>query len=73
MCFMAKKSPKTSVLTCQLFGLAAVIMCTVWIGYYYGGFDWNNPALVFNYHPVFMVVGLMFCFGDGECLLQKVF
>ena len=41
-------------------------MCTVWLGYYYGGFDWNNPALVFNYHPVFMVVGLIFCFGDGE-------
>ncbi|KAL5971501.1 hypothetical protein TSMEX_000732 [Taenia solium] len=50
----------------QIFGIAAVIMCAVWLGYYYGGFDWRDPALVFNYHPVFMVLGMIFFFGDGK-------
>ncbi|EUB58213.1 Cytochrome b ascorbate-dependent protein 3 [Echinococcus granulosus] len=49
-----------------------VVMCTVWMGYYYGGFDWRNPALVFNYHPVFMVIGMIFCFGDAM-LIYRVF
>ncbi|VDL49856.1 unnamed protein product [Hymenolepis diminuta] len=48
----------------QVFGLGAVIMCIVWLGYYHGGYDWNNPTLVFNYHPVFLVLGMVFCFGD---------
>ncbi|CDS41496.1 cytochrome B561 [Echinococcus multilocularis] len=56
----------------QIFGIAAVVMCTVWMGYYYGGFDWRNPALVFNYHPVFMVIGMIFCFGDAM-LIYRVF
>ncbi len=40
-------------------------MSVVWMGYYSGGFDWANPSLVFNYHPVFMVLGMVLCFGDG--------
>ncbi|VDK38238.1 unnamed protein product [Taenia asiatica] len=56
----------------QIFGIAAVIMCAVWLGYYYGGFDWRDPALVFNYHPVFMVLGMIFFFGDAM-LIYRVF
>ncbi|VUZ51858.1 unnamed protein product [Hymenolepis diminuta] len=56
----------------QVFGLGAVIMCIVWLGYYHGGYDWNNPTLVFNYHPVFLVLGMVFCFGDAM-LIYRVF
>ncbi|VDK85552.1 unnamed protein product [Dibothriocephalus latus] len=52
------------VVVVQIAGLLAVVLSIVWMGLYAGGFDWSQPEIVFNYHPVFMVLGLVFCFGD---------
>ncbi|BHF65073.1 hypothetical protein SprV_0200808200 [Sparganum proliferum] len=60
------------VLVAQIAGLLAVILSIVWMGLYAGGFDWSQPDTVFNYHPVFMVLGLVFCFGDAM-LVYRVF
>ncbi|KAH9587687.1 hypothetical protein MS3_00005328 [Schistosoma haematobium] len=53
------------VIISQIFGLLAVILTAVWLGKYWGGFSWTNANTVFNYHPLFMVLGLVFLYGDG--------
>jgi cytochrome b-561 len=48
-----------------------VILIAVWMGSY-GGFGWTDePALQFNYHPMFMSIGIIFLYG--ECMCVNVF
>ncbi|XP_072417138.1 transmembrane ascorbate-dependent reductase CYB561 isoform X2 [Chiloscyllium punctatum] len=51
----------------QILGLAAVVMTGVWMGHYEGGFAWDGGSLQFNVHPLCMVVGMIFLYGD--CLV----
>lgn len=51
----------------QFFGALAVILVAVWMGSFGGGFGWHdNPSLEFHYHPLFMVIGLLFLYGEGN-------
>ena len=60
------------VILAQVFGLAAVIIVAVWMGQYNGGFAWQeNPSKEFNYHPLFMIIGMVFLYGDGTCTGSK--
>ncbi|XP_051894590.1 transmembrane ascorbate-dependent reductase CYB561 isoform X2 [Pristis pectinata] len=49
----------------QILGLASVIMTGVWLGHYHGGFAWDRTPHQFNVHPLCMVLGMVFLYGDA--------
>ncbi|XP_069490232.1 transmembrane ascorbate-dependent reductase CYB561 [Ambystoma mexicanum] len=55
----------------QVLGLAVIAITGVWMGHYRGGFAWEGD-LQFNVHPLCMVIGMVFLFGDA-LLVHRVF
>ncbi|RWS12002.1 cytochrome b561-like isoform X2, partial [Dinothrombium tinctorium] len=49
----------------QIVGLLAICLTVVWISRYLEGFGWDDPILQFNYHPFFMVLGLVVVYGNS--------
>ncbi|XP_064842386.1 transmembrane ascorbate-dependent reductase CYB561 isoform X2 [Oncorhynchus masou masou] len=49
----------------QVLGLACVVITGVWMGSYHGGYAWDGSGQEFNVHPLCMVLGLVFLYGDG--------
>lgn len=58
------------VVLAQIVGVTAVILMAVWMGNYQGGFGWEQNK--FNHHPLFMVIGLILLYGDGEYSCTRV-
>ena len=50
-------------------GLMSIILTIYWMQLWHGGFAWDGTVLMFNYHPVLMVVGLVVLYSAGECEL----
>jgi cytochrome b-561 len=53
------------IIAAQIVGLVMVILSGTWMGSYRGGFGWD-AKIVFNYHPLFMTIGMIFLYGDGK-------
>ena len=47
-------------------GAVSVILTVIWLNAYLGGFSWSDESKVFNYHPLFMLMGMVFLYGNGE-------
>ncbi|KAL7826555.1 hypothetical protein AOLI_G00317640 [Acnodon oligacanthus] len=56
----------------QVLGVTCVVITGVWMGHYYGGYAWDGSSQQFNVHPLCMVLGLVFLYGDGV-LVYRVF
>ena len=55
----------------QVVGLVMVILSGVWMSAYHGGYGWDVTT-VFNYHPLFMTMGMIFLYGDGKSFFLKM-
>ncbi|XP_031431141.1 transmembrane ascorbate-dependent reductase CYB561 [Clupea harengus] len=49
----------------QLLGVASVVITGVWMGHYRGGYAWDGSRQEFNVHPLCMVLGMIFLYGDA--------
>lgn len=60
-----------SVGAIQILGILAMILTGVWMGKYLGGFAWDGSGLEFNYHPLCMVISMVFLYSEGKILTMK--
>jgi len=57
----------------QITGIMAVVLTGIWMGHFRGGMAWqSDPKLEFNWHPMLMVVGMVFLYGNG-ILMYRLF
>ena len=50
----------------KVVGVIMVVLVSIWTGHCMGGFSGSDDAnLVFNWHPLLMVISLVFLYGNG--------
>lgn len=55
-------------LVTQLIGIILIILIASWIGVHLNGFGWDyeQPKILFNWHPILMTLGMVFLYGNCE-------
>lgn len=57
----------------QITGIMAVVLTGIWMGHFRGGMAWqSDPAHEFNWHPMLMVLGMVYLYGNG-ILMYRLF
>lgn len=63
--FLPRAVFASAITSSQLLGLGVMAMVGIWLGKYRGGFAWDGTDQQFNYHPLFMVIGVVFLNAEG--------
>lgn len=55
-------------LVTQMVGVVLIILITSWIAIHLKGFGWDydEPTILFNWHPILMTIGMVFLYGNCE-------
>lgn len=61
-----------SVASIQVLGILAMVLTGVWMGKYLGGFAWDGSDKEFNYHPLCMVISMVFLYSEAM-IVYRVF
>ncbi|KAK3758106.1 hypothetical protein RRG08_006681 [Elysia crispata] len=61
------------VVLAELLGIGVCVMMGTWFGNFQGSYAWREqPKVEFNYHPLFLSIGLLFLYGNG-IIIYRVF
>lgn len=52
----------------QILGILAMVLTGVWMEKYLGGFAWDGSGKEFNYHPLCMIISMVFLYSEGKSL-----
>lgn len=59
------------VIMLEFLGLLCIVLVLVWTSKYLGGLEWDTASKhLFNYHPLFMVLGLVVMFGNSAVIYR---
>lgn len=56
----------------QLLAVILLVLTGYWTGHMLGGFAWDGSLQQFNLHPLLMILGLVFLYGDA-ILMFRIF
>ena len=54
------------VVCLELVGILCFALVLYWTKHYFNGFAWDGSGKEFNYHPLFMVTGMVLLYGNGK-------
>lgn len=62
-------------LVTQLIGAVLIILVISWILMHLEGFgyDYSMPKIIFNWHPLMMITGMIFLYGDCKSMTSEFF
>lgn len=56
--------------TSQVLAVLILILAGYWTGHTLGGFAWDGSPKEFNLHPLLMILGLVFLYGDAILMFR---
>jgi hypothetical protein len=69
--FLSQNPPSFNALfiLANILGLTSIVLVLSWCNML-GGFSWRNPSTRFNWHPLMMVLGFVFFYGNGSMIYR---
>jgi len=55
-----------AVLAIHILGILAMALTGIWMKHYLEGFGWDGTQREFDYHPLCMVISLVFLYSEGK-------